>query len=301
MGLGSITFVDRNRGWAVGARDVILHTEDRGASWQERSASAELPPAGGSGWRTFGAIRFVDADRGAIIGTVETDIHTPDESLFEGFALLTSDGGETWRRATISTDLPLARVGGVLYEICFTEAGIGLVAGNPPLLSRDAGKTWVNIEERVVPGGEGPRWNSRQLAPLAAACVDHGQLWLATVNEVYGSNDGGTSWEVLSSLDLGTLGLGLVFENRLSGWLSAERLLQTIDGGVTWTPVDNGLPVEIPTLSTVYLSETDLLASTFNAVSVSADAGATWELVEVIPLRDGIFALRDAAVIVSRP
>ena len=301
LAVGSVTFLNRDRGWAVGYdgnRGVILRTDDGGATWADRSSTAELPPeATERGVLGLTAIRFLDDTRGVIVGTgVTAKNGGPDFGyLREGFVLRTEDGGASWRPASITSDLPLARVGS-LSSVCFSPEGVALAAGNPPLLSLDGGATWTNIEERVVPDGSGPRWGIPQFAPQAAACLADGRLFLASSREVFGSEDYGLSWTLLSDPPGSALIPDLLFENPSSGWLAAGPLLRTGDGGRTWTEVDDGIPPPVAALSTAVLSSDDILVSSYNGVSVSADAGATWELFPVVNAREGVYSLEDIAV-----
>src|SRR3954449_11536428 len=57
--LTAVTFVDADRGWAVGDRGVIWHTGDGGRTWKLQSSGVSC---------RLEAVQFVDADNGYAVG-----------------------------------------------------------------------------------------------------------------------------------------------------------------------------------------------------------------------------------------
>jgi len=299
-GLGSVAFVDPQRGFAVGLPDVILYTEDGGESWLNGSNRAELPSFA-RGMFGLTAVRFSDATHGVILGRGVTDLRDSKFGFHtEGFVLRTEDGGQSWVPAPIMSEIPLARgggsEGGSFTTVCFTPEGAALIAGNPPLLSQDGGATWTNIEERLVPDGDGPRWSTAHDAPQGAACLPGGRLWLATPRTVFGSVDAGATWAVLSEPPGGSIFAHIAFREPQTGWLTKGRVLRSVDGGFAWSAVDNAISPLIGSGATFFISDTELLSTSFTAVSVSRDAGATWQVFNV-PTPNKVFGLADVAVI----
>ncbi len=74
--LRAITFVDRNRGWAVGERGTILHTTDGGQTWEVQNSGVST---------VLFDVEFSDSLHGVAVG---------DSNV----VLITTDGGATWRR-----------------------------------------------------------------------------------------------------------------------------------------------------------------------------------------------------------
>lgn len=80
--LTAVTFVDEDRGWAVGHDGVILASEDSARSWtlQHYDPAAEKPLL---------AVHFFDAQRGLAVGGY-------------GYYLETADGGRTWQAVDLA-------------------------------------------------------------------------------------------------------------------------------------------------------------------------------------------------------
>lgn len=299
FGIGGITFLDRQHGFATGAPAVLLETVDGGNTWQDVSTRLELPEFA-NGVRDLGEIRFLDSERGVILGRGSAE-RNPDGFSFStaGFVLRTEDRGLSWTPAPISSDIPLVRgggnSGGAFTSVCFTPGGVGLIAGWPPLLSQDGGATWTNIEDRFTPEQE---WFA-QNSPKGVGCRD-GRLLVSTPTptEVFISTDDGQTWELLSQPgdDATHLLAHLNFRNEALGWLTQGRLLRTVDGGSTWSPVDNSINEVFGSGTTTALGDADVLSTSINAVSVSHDAGLTWQAEMVIPFDGRLFGLPHVAV-----
>ena len=80
-----VEFVDALRGWVVGDNGVVIRPLDGGANWTQQSI--------GAGENLVG-IDFADASTGWIMG--------------QGFAYMTTDGGDTWSFQPKATVLGLS-------------------------------------------------------------------------------------------------------------------------------------------------------------------------------------------------
>jgi len=140
--LADVFFVDPLRGWAVGDRGVIWHTDDGGRRWQLQSS--------GVGCR-LASIWFADAQHGWIVGG-RAHPYTHGST---GVVLRTRDGGTNWERieGLLLPALDLVR---------FADAARGWAVGASSSLygaglfrTRDGGRSWTR-----VPAGEEARWQS---------------------------------------------------------------------------------------------------------------------------------------------
>ena len=82
--LNDVFFLDAQRGWTVGDRGTICHTNDGGRSWHLQGSGVECP---------LHSVHFVDARNGwAVGGYTHPFTHTGT-----GIVLVTDDGGRTWK------------------------------------------------------------------------------------------------------------------------------------------------------------------------------------------------------------
>ncbi len=127
LGLHKVSFINRDTGWAVGEKGVILHTEDGGKHWQhQKSGDVKF---------SLYATNFIDAKVGWIVGMRVSDGWT-------GIILYTEDSGKHWKvqhrlRDVGFHDLHLMgkKSGLVIGETESSEVGV-------LLHTEDGGKTW---------------------------------------------------------------------------------------------------------------------------------------------------------------
>jgi photosystem II stability/assembly factor-like uncharacterized protein len=81
--LNDVFFLDPDRGWAVGDRGAIWHTDDGGRHWRLQDAPVPC---------RLEAVWFVDDRRGWIVGGWTH----PYTHRTTGVVLRTSDGGQRW-------------------------------------------------------------------------------------------------------------------------------------------------------------------------------------------------------------
>ncbi|MDH3890304.1 MAG: YCF48-related protein [candidate division Zixibacteria bacterium] len=114
--LYGVTFVDPNKGWAVGSGDNrIINTTDAGAHWFPQSNPATQPLLD---------VSFVDGSHGWAVGVGGTVVYT-------------ADGGATWTKQTIGTSR-------VLHGVDFWNVENGAVVGDSGVVftTTDGGETW---------------------------------------------------------------------------------------------------------------------------------------------------------------
>jgi len=165
--LTDVTFVDSERGWAVGHDRVVLHTRDGGEHWELQFAAPEdeAPLLG---------VWFENARHGIAVGAF-------------GLLLETTDGGRTWERRQMNDDpeedFHLNAIFGGPAGGIFVPAEFGSI-----FRSRDGGASW----ERMHPPYEGSFWGGLTL--------DSGSILVFGMRgHVFRSDDRGETWRAVAS------------------------------------------------------------------------------------------------------
>lgn len=148
--LRGVTFVDPDRGWAVGDLGVILHTTDGGDTWSHQLSGTT---------HTLSSVIFLNAERGFAAG----GWYEADTGLSRGVLLETRNGGKNW--TPILADLPWIRTLRVASEGGLVASGDWSPAYNSrAFLSGDLGKSWQSIEHADAASVKGVQLNGASLA-----------------------------------------------------------------------------------------------------------------------------------------
>lgn len=199
LGVTDFHFVDALHGWAVAPVGIglgtVFTTSDGGVVWKAVPSTANS--------RGFSAIRFADPMRGVIVGP-------------SGVAMVTGDGGATWRPRPTGAF-------GLVFAVTFADASTAVAVGEGGLVIRstDAGQSWQPM----------PRATTRNLyavrfvTPLIGHAVGDQGTFVAT-------RDGGLTW---TAVPTGTkAGFGaLFFRDEQTGWIAGTggSILATATGG----------------------------------------------------------------------
>ncbi len=281
-----LTFIG-DRGYVLGSKGLIYHTEDGGVTWERQVSGVNK-----NLWRSC----FVSPDTGWIVG------------MF-GTVLKTSDGGAAW------TDVGegLRRS---LYGVDFLDSSTGWVCGDRGLIYRtdNGGLTWTQQSVRTTeddrlygvdfvdrfngwvvgvygtalhtPDG-GLNWefqDTRVGDDLYDVCFSDSRNgwavgWWGTILH---TSDGGASWELQESGVRDEL-TSVCFVDSLRGWVVGDRgvILTTSDGGANWTPKIPGIGAD---LHSVFFADSSR-GWVAGAVSImgTSDGGTSW-----FPLNEGI-------------
>ena len=131
--LRDVTFVDADRGWAVGDLGVILKTDDGGLTWSPQQSD------------TLGhldSVAMFNSKRGLVVGGA----YEPHTRIGRGIVLWTADGGDSWQ-PTESIGLPplttlLIGPGGT----CIAAGAWSEALGSNIFRSLDGGRRWEPVE-----------------------------------------------------------------------------------------------------------------------------------------------------------
>ncbi len=196
--LYDVVFVG-DHAWVVGYPGVIIHSTDRGASWEAQQ--------GGLGAPLF-AVDFVDPSTGWIAGR-------------EGLVLHTKDGGKSWTKQETGSEEPL-------LAIDFVDARHGWAVGNFGEIrhTSDGGQTWV---QQSLGPDEDPVLNG-------VSFVSPTRGWIAgEFGGVFATEDGGQSWRRLETgTDRALFDVRFAADGSGVAVGSAGTILTTADGGESW-------------------------------------------------------------------
>ena len=152
---------DSGAGWAVGNEGVILHTTDKGETWEKQDS-------GETG--TLYSVFFVDANEGWVAGDGGRILHT-------------EDGGASW-------DLQNSGVTGALRGLFFANDSQGWAAGEAGVIigTKDGGAAW-NPQNT----GSNQNLEAIDFAPPKAGEIVIDKGWAVGVNGtiLHTSNAGG--------------------------------------------------------------------------------------------------------------
>ena len=197
--LRAITFLDAQRGFAIGNRGVLLATADGGRTWQPR-------PSGGT--QHLLDITFA-GDSGWIAG-------------YSGLILHSTDAGRTWTKQTTGTTQALENIFFLDQDHGWTVGWAGTI-----LRTTDGGKTWTQSKSDAA------RWSM-----TGVYFRDAKNGWaVGFAGQILRSRDGGLTWEPQTSPVKGTLN-AVAFDSSNRGWITYDDgFLLSEDGGENWKPV----------------------------------------------------------------
>jgi photosystem II stability/assembly factor-like uncharacterized protein len=276
----AVRFAGAVNGWAVGARGLVRHTQDGGATWQQQASgtSADLTqlaaPTADAAWAC--GVDATSKDPGATM-------------------VRTTNGGATWQPVTLPASVvPLAMTAVSSERACLV--GVKLARkGITPLALRttDGGATWARVTLPFSPAA--------LAIPLAVdfADADHGWLVaLALTNGapvVASTTDGGATWKLVASQeDFGRdILVGVDFLDANEGWVSGTGVYHTTDGGRTWVRQISGYEdayYSVGAYDSTHalatgsgaLATFDVPGDTAPPVTLCAAAGG-WSRTEVVP------------------
>ncbi len=224
-----------------------MRTTDGGATWTPQTSGVTDDLLG---------VTFVDAEHGWAVGGEE--IEYGNASV--GVIVNTTDGGLHWTRQT--TPVPDA----MLHDVAFADAlhgwAVGEVVGDTGtnyttiIATTDGGATWT----RQLAYGPPMTGNTSDGELRAIACIDAKHLVAVGYDdsacEIFRTSNAGKTW-IRSARHLwpefGSPALtDVVFADATHGWVEAGgTVIETTNGGLTWTKQSVGTDLGLCTLSFV--------------------------------------------------
>lgn len=303
--LHDVTFIDSQRGWAVGDRGVVLCTDDGGVHWRRQPSGVDCPLL---------SVTFVSPERGWIAGGDAT----PLSHRSRGRLLRTIDGGRTWQRMQDST-LPR------LTHVQFFDAAHGVATGygssfypSGLFVTRDAGATWqpfsrprrtawlaadfLDLENGVLVSGQGERavLIDRELQEPTLAGVDARRVramdmrdasvgWLVGDDGLIAvTNDGGVSWSAPAAAPLTANDSGFTKKQDYHAvcargeqvWIAGSpggTVWHSPDGGRSWVAQATGLLTPLNDIAFVDSTHGWAVGS-LGVILATDDGGRNWRL-----------------------
>ena len=220
--LTDVTFLDGNRGFAVGDHGVILHTQDGGRHWQRLKTPVTC---------RLESIHFVDAFTGWIVGGYAM----PYTHKSRGVVLRTRDGGQHW---SVISDRTLP----TLKKVQFFDARRGVAIGNGSSLydsgvfrTEDSGRSWS-----ALPVGERLSWTTADFRSPTLGIVGgaDGRVFTVASNHLKAQQSLNPPHHTIRSIKTGT---------RNDVWIVGEhgKVQWSHDGGVRWAIPNQHFPEKL--------------------------------------------------------
>lgn len=256
--LADVTFVDGQRGWAVGDRGVIWHTSDGGKTWQLQRSGVSC---------SLSSVSFIDQAHGWVAGGATRTY----SDASQGVLLATSDGGATWRELEQPT-LP------AITQLKFFDAKRGMAAGAASAVfpsgvftTNDGGRTW-----QPLPSEDAGQWLAADFPDPQTGAVASagGQFGTLMRRHVVKSPSAVASSRAYRAVRLAP---------PTAGWLVGDGglVMLTSDLGHTWQTPPGALPEFVSAnfdfrAVAVAGPQVWVAGSPGTRVFHSADGGRTW-------------------------
>jgi len=249
--LNCVTFVNDSLGFISGGSNTLLRTKNGGRTWEKINIDFV-------GYN-------VDVKKVTFLNTL-TGFAVGDNNL----CMRTTDGGNTW------TIINTPNGGGLYYDICFVNAQTGFITGSITAKTTDGGNTWLPqfdiplsysvsadvAGKKVIFSGGGTMlgYNGRTIVTTsnngatyeqqsANIQIDYKDIfflndstgYIAGSNgQLYKTTDYAESWKPLTTawLDFGSPVRSICFLDEQHGYLAADKIYKTDNGGITWMPTD---------------------------------------------------------------
>ena len=256
-----VEFFDRDHGWAVGQRGLILQTNDGGKHWQRVASTTQS---------TLYSVSFIDQRNGwAVGGSTHPYTHST-----KGLVLTTRDGGASWE-PVLKSPLPLLKMVKFFDSKHGVAAGVGSDLYPAGLFETvDGGQSW-----RPLPSNEPKTWLAGDLLRTRDHTLSGALVGPRSASATIAGR------EVRDSVGVRDLRgrNALKMIDSASGWLVGDGSLIRItrDGGTTWRAPTTELPDQFSDWFDWLAIETHgphvwIAGSPGSIILHSHDKGATW-------------------------
>jgi photosystem II stability/assembly factor-like uncharacterized protein len=205
-----VNFTSSTNGWTVGTDGTVLHTTDGGRHWSGTHGASH------NDWWT---VTFADAGHGWLAGG--------DIATMQGVIRRTDDDGATWTTQKTVDGALIYKVRAISASEAWAVGGDPAGGGGVILHTADAGQTW-----QVQYGGPAVPWLDD------VKMIDATDGWAVGEHATVLHTTDGHTWNPVTvpvTMDL----TSVWFIGTMNGWIvgDGEPLLQTVNGGISWTEV----------------------------------------------------------------
>jgi photosystem II stability/assembly factor-like uncharacterized protein len=239
--LTTSSFPNDSIGWIAGRNGAVIKTTDYGATFTNQFAI------------TSNDIDGISAGSSSKVYIISNNI------LYKS-----TNGGNTW-------NIHYRFTGNIVNDICFINPDSGwAVQNNAVIFTGDGGITW-NTQNSLAP-----------IMHLKVKATDAGLVYAITQSgNIVKSTDFGQNWNLYNTGILGTY-TDVDFTSINKGFASGSfGLIQTTDGGVTWTNISNLPAAASGTLLHSVDFKTALIGyacGEFGNIVSTTDGGANWNI-----------------------
>jgi len=210
--LQNFQFVTADEGWLLKGWHTLLHTQDRGKTWEETDFHEN----------TWTNLRFSDNQHGWLVGERISPNDVPD---VRGAICATTDGGRNWTE--VNTGIS-AKYQWRFRDIWPISSADIWVAGDFVLHSANGGKTWKQaaIDPVIL----------YDLRNISIQFNDEGIGWVSRMpsDNFLFTEDRGVTWTVRELPRDIKFTDSLIFFNRNEAWLTSGDIYRSVDGGLNW-------------------------------------------------------------------
>jgi len=286
-GIFCVKAVDESTVWAGAGRGVYLRATDGGQNW-----TSGLVP--GAELEDFYSIAAIDQNTAYFVSS-HAAFPAPDARIYK-----TTNGGQNWTLQYQNTE-----PGAYFNSIAFWDKDNGIAFSDPVggsfliVTTSNGGATWERIPAANIPPPFPNEYGGFSDGGGTALAVEGtSNAWFGTsLGEpvrVFRTTDKGRTWTVANT-PLATTrpfwGIATIaFKDSLNGFAgggsdftlgTANNLIQTTDGGRTWTVVTSYAHRGLSTLVYVpNMNNLGLCATAKDGSIFSPDGGATWNRID---------------------
>lgn len=334
----SLTTVETvgNRVFAGGANGTLIRSDDAGVNWiavrtglldgiqSIRAISSEsivfaarcALRRSDDGGNTVRRLAWGPSDDSC--GSEIASFHFPAATigyllLKNGEILATSDGGETWTKKTAAPGSKSVGGAADVADVWFTSASEGVISvGGQVFRTTDGASSWTpvvgtpgpglyvfdftsatqgvavgNSSTTLITADGGATWSEHasvasmeNLRALSCASIDNCLAATADSQRILNSTDGGVTWTAVTASTAKLAGVGLVSPTRGIAVGATGTIAATDDTGATWSQLNGGVAGEYSRISAAS-SNNAVISGKNGALARSTDGGRSWRPVNV--------------------